>query len=144
MFFGKKEPPAPPKVFETVAIDPGFSTTTKDDDGNERIAATHTLIYKICREDGERRFESKCTADYVSSHRGVEKQKHLWLAGSNRLYFTDEAEIFDWTLFPAAGVDELMRRIREHPEMAKLMEDQPTVENAVDQLETVVKMCKNL
>lgn len=147
MFFSKKEktPLPPPKEFVTVAIDPGCSTTSVDDDGNERIVADHIVTYSVCLETGERRVQSKCTIDrYNGTHRTVEKQKAKWLAGSNQVYLTDEAEVFNWDYFPAQGVDELMRRIRENPEMAKLMEDQPTVENAVDQLETVVKMCKNL
>lgn len=124
--------------WKTHAIDSGFTTSYSDLDRSDK----HVLVYKECERCGERKFESNL--DRYASHNGIETQKAKWLGGSTRMAATRDSEIYDWRYFRAAGIDEMMRRIRNDPEMAKLMEDQPTVKNAVDQLEAVIKMCKNL
>lgn len=134
----------PVSTVDVVAIDPGFRSIITDEDGSSRVVATHVISYKICRKTGKRSVDYKCS-DKINhgSHSGLEKQKNLWLVGSNNLYFTKEAEIFDWDIFAAAGVDALMHRLRTNSELSTLIEENPTVRDAVDQLEVVIRLCKN-
>lgn len=131
---------------QTVAISTAHSW--KEINGDE--SGDHIIAYIACSKCGHRDIEyldaSVITASYAENqHSAIAKARAIWLGGGS--IQPSKIEEITWlnkSYAPGAGVDEIIEMMKNDEEFGKLIKDNPTVEDAVENLATAAKLCKGL
>lgn len=134
--------------YKTVAYDCGFKTNFTDT--SEVIK--HHLFWKKCSKCGDRTFEHDS-----KKHAGVTQVKLRWIE-CNKIVGTTELDVYDpdysqklknqnWMSYeykPMSGIECLMNHLKTDQEFRELYNKHQMVQDAYDELETVIKMHENI
>ena len=137
--------------WKTVAIDTsnGWNRTKPGGKKGERISFTHIIKFKEC-VCGARTITSADPTEQsrefaMCRHEDIALQKVIWEdSGKITGYADDTITWVDSKYAPLQGFDAHLTAMKADPEIEKMLDDHSMVNDAFEQLETVIKLHSNI
>lgn len=135
--------------WQTVAIDSGHQWYFVKDKDKENRGDTHIVLFQVCRWCGKHHMAyddpTKAGREYAENgHSDVALARTLWLQAGELKPSGKNIQYLDNFYSPDKGVKHLIDSFKNDEDFGKLIEDNPTVKSAVDDLEIALKLCQNI
>jgi hypothetical protein len=134
----------------TVAIDTSNGCHTIDrKTGVETFKADHIIKFQKCKRCKSRRITAEDPTPAgrefaLNKHCDIALQRTIWEDSDQITKYNPKKIVWvDYSYAPARGMEEIIKQMYRDPKLTQLIEDNPSLKEAVDNVEFIAKMCKD-